>query len=105
MLFRSAILTAICLIAVARPVAVCCSLLGAGFNWREKAFISWVGLRGAIPLYLALIPALSGVENGQQYFGLAFIIVVSSLLLQGWTINPLARKLHILEARDNADSM
>jgi cell volume regulation protein A len=93
-----AVLIAVFLIAVARPVAVWCSLPGAGFNWREKMFISWVGLRGGIPIYLALIPALMGVEGGQYYFNTAFIIVLSSLIVQGWTINPLARKLEINEA-------
>lgn len=92
-----AVLIAIVLIAVARPIAVWCSLPTGNFNWKEKTFISWVGLRGGIPIYLALVPALSGIENGQYYFNVAFIIVVASLLLQGWTINPLARRLGITE--------
>ncbi|MES2984725.1 MAG: potassium/proton antiporter [Pseudomonadota bacterium] len=90
-----AVLIAVVLIVVARPVAVGLSLIKSGFSWKEKSFISWVGLRGAIPIYLALIPALSGVENGQFYFNVAFIIVSASLLLQGWAINPLARWLRI----------
>lgn len=92
-----AILIAVFLIVVARPVAVWCSLPVSRFNWREKTFISWVGLRGAIPIYLALVPALSGIENGQYYFNIAFIIVVASLILQGWTINTLARRLGLTE--------
>ncbi len=92
-----AILIALMLIVVARPVAVWFCLQGSSFNGREKIFISWVGLRGAIPIYLALIPALSGIENGQYYFNVAFIIVLASLVLQGWTINPLARRLGIVE--------
>jgi cell volume regulation protein A len=92
-----AVLIAVFLIAVARPVAVWCSLLNSRFDWKEKTFISWVGLRGAIPIYLALIPALSGIENGQYYFNVAFIIVLASLILQGWAINPLARRLEIIE--------
>ncbi|MGE3807897.1 MAG: cation:proton antiporter, partial [Gemmataceae bacterium] len=66
----------------------------------EKTFIAWVGLRGAIPLYLALIPTMMGVVNGHYYFGVAFIMVMASLLVQGWTINALARKLGIQEDRD-----
>ncbi len=93
----SAIGIAIFLIVVARPIAVWFSLLASNFNRREKVFISWVGLRGAIPIYLALVPALSGIENGQYYFNIAFIIVLASLILQGWTINPLARILNINE--------
>lgn len=92
-----AVLVAMFLIFVARPLAVWCSLPTRRFSWREKTFISWVGLRGAIPIYLALVPALSGIENGQYYFNIAFIIVLASLILQGWTINPLARRLGIAE--------
>lgn len=92
-----AVIIAVFLIAVARPIAVWCSMPTDRFDWKEKAFISWVGLRGAIPIYLALIPSLSGIENGSYYFHVAFTIVVASLLLQGWTINPLARKLGIAE--------
>jgi potassium/hydrogen antiporter len=92
-----AVFIAIFLIVVARPLAVWCCLPGRTFTWREKTFISWVGLRGAIPIYLALIPALSAIENGQAFFNIAFIIVVASLVLQGWAINPLARKLRIVD--------
>lgn len=91
------ILIAVFLILVARPLAVWCCLTHSHFNWRDKSFISWVGLRGAIPIYLALIPALSGIENGHDYFNIAFIIVVASLVLQGWAINPLAHKLRIVD--------
>lgn len=96
-----AMLIALMLIVIARPIAVWASLLTSKFNWREKTFISWVGLRGGIPIYLALIPALSGVENGQFYFNVAFIIVCFSLILQGWAINPLARILSIIEEKPN----
>lgn len=93
-----AVLIAVFLILVARPVAVHCCLPSSQYTGREKLFISWVGLRGAIPIYLALIPALSGVENGQYYFNIAFIIVLASLLLQGWTINPVAHRLKVAES-------
>ena len=92
-----ALLICLVLIVIARPIAVWCSLSHSKFTWREKNFISWVGLRGAIPIYLALIPALSGVENGALYFDVAFIIVCSSLTFQGWTINPLAHFLKITD--------
>lgn len=91
------VMIAVVLTLVARPTAVWLSLIGSGFGKREKTFISWVGLRGAIPIYLALIPALAGVENGQFYFNCAFTIVCASLLIQGWTINPLARILKITQ--------
>lgn len=87
---------ALALIVLARPVAVWLCLAFSGCTWQEKTFISWVGLRGAIPIYLALIPALAGVENGHYYFNIAFIIVLTSLVLQGWSINPLARWLGLV---------
>ncbi len=95
-----ALLIALVLIVVARPLAVWMCLPYSGFNREEKTFIAWVGLRGAIPLYLAIIPALSGVENGHYYFNVAFIIVLASLVLQGWTINPLARRLGLIEEEE-----
>jgi cell volume regulation protein A len=65
------------------------------FNWREKSFISWVGLRGAIPIYFAIIPVMLGLEG--SYFNIAFLVVLCSLLLQGWTIGPVAKLLKIEE--------
>jgi cell volume regulation protein A len=91
------------LIFVARPVAVFLSLAFERFNWREKLFISWVGLRGAIPIYLATIPVMMGLEG--RYFNLAFIVVICSLFLQGWTIRPVAGLLGVArQPRDQASS-
>ena len=56
-------------------------------------FISWVGLRGAVPIILALFPWLSGVPNQELYFDIAFVVVMISLIIQGWTIAPVARWL------------
>lgn len=81
------------LIFIARPVAVFCCLLFEKFNYKEKLFISWVGLRGAIPIYLAIIPVMLGVKG--DYFNFAFIIVLCSLFLQGWTIRPVAKLLAV----------
>jgi len=88
-----ALLAAVTLIFFARPLAVFISLLGSRHKLREKLFVSWVGLRGAVPIYLALIPALMGVPGGETYFNIAFIIVLLSLILQGGTIRPAARLL------------
>jgi cell volume regulation protein A len=81
------------LILVARPLAVFLCLLPAKFDWREKAFISWVGLRGAVPIFLASIPVLAGVPEAMVFFNVAFVAVVFSLVIQGWTVGPAARFL------------
>lgn len=86
---------ALVLIFIARPLAVVCSLLPFHFPWREKMFISWCGLRGAVPIILALFPSLAGIENTEIYFELVFFVVLISLVLQGWTIAPVARWLQI----------
>lgn len=83
------------LVFVARPLAVVISLAPFHFPWREKIFISWCGLRGAVPIILALFPLLAGIEHSIMYFEVAFFVVFMSLLVQGWTIAPLARWLNI----------
>jgi cell volume regulation protein A len=83
------------LILLARPVAVGLCLLPFRFQWREILFISWVGLRGAVPIFLAIIPVLTGARGGGLLFGTAFIVVMISLMIQGWTVAPLARWLKL----------
>lgn len=83
------------LIFIARPLAVLISLLPFHFPWREQVFIGWCGLRGAVPIILALFPSLAGLEHTQTYFELVFFVVLISLVLQGWTIAPMARLLGI----------
>lgn len=90
-----AIAIALVLIFIARPVAVLLSLLPFRFPWREQTFIGWCGLRGAVPIILALFPSLAGMEHTRTYFELVFFVVLISLLLQGWTIAPVARWLRI----------
>ena len=83
------------LMFVARPVAVAVCLMPFRFPWREQLFIAWVGLRGAVPIILATFPLLAGLDNAMAYFNIAFIAVLMSLLLQGWTIAPVARVLRL----------
>ena len=91
-----AIALSLFLIFIARPVAVSLCLLPFRFARAETAFISWVGLRGAVSILLALAPIIGGLENGRELFNIAFIIVLVSLLVQGWTIGPVARRLGLI---------
>ena len=87
---------ALLLIFVARPLAVWLCLLPFGFSRKETLFIGWVGLRGAVSILLALVPVLSGLESGRLLFNLAFIVVFVSLVVQGWTLRPVARRLGLV---------
>ncbi|MEQ9122812.1 MAG: potassium/proton antiporter, partial [Alphaproteobacteria bacterium] len=89
-------LLALALIFVARPAAVWLCLLPFGFTWRETLFVGWVGLRGAVSILLAILPGLGGVEGGEAYFNIVVIMVLASLVAQGWTIAPAARRLRLL---------
>jgi cell volume regulation protein A len=92
-LIAPALGVAFVLIFVARPAASLLCLPACGFSLRETAFIAWVGLRGAVPIYLTIIPILSGAPNSEALFGVVFVIVVASVAIQGWTIAPVARLL------------
>ncbi|MGV3548529.1 potassium/proton antiporter [Rhizobium sp.] len=84
------------LIFVARPLAVWLCLLPFDFNQREITFLAWVGLRGAVSILLSIMPILAGLPNGQDFFNITFIIVLVSLVLQGWTLKPVAKKLGLI---------
>ncbi len=86
---------ALFLIFIARPVAIWLCLIPFKFSAREKTFVSWVGLRGAVSIFLAAIPMLSGLPHAEIYFNVAFFAVIVSLVLQGWTINTAARGLKV----------
>ncbi|MFN3688846.1 potassium/proton antiporter [Salinarimonas sp.] len=94
-----AIALALFLAFVGRPLAVWLCLLPFRYSRADTLFIGWVGLRGAVSILLGIIPILAAVPNGALYFNTAFIIVLTSLLLQGWTIRPLARWLGVLVPR------
>ena len=88
-----ALLVAAFLMFVARPLAVALCLAPFGFRKRDIAFVSWVGLRGAVGIFLASIPLLAGLEHAQTYFNVAFVVVLASLLVQGWTLSFAAHRL------------
>lgn len=90
------VLLALILIFIARPVAVGVALLPFKFQRTETAFLSWVGLRGAVSILLALTPILGGLPQGRLIFNVAFIIVMVSLIVQGWTVLPLAKRLGLI---------
>jgi potassium/hydrogen antiporter len=79
------------LILAARPLSVFLSLLPAKLNIREKLMISWVGLRGAAPIILATFPLVAGVSHSDTIFNLVFFIVLTSVIIQGTLIIPVAR--------------
>ncbi|RWE90965.1 potassium/proton antiporter, partial [Mesorhizobium sp.] len=91
-----AVLLGLFLIFVARPVAVWLCLMPFRLPRPEVAFVSWVGLRGAVSILLAITPLLGGLENGRLIFNTAFIVVLVSLVIQGWTVGPLARRLGLI---------
>ena len=84
------------LMLVARPIAVWACLLPFGFQRNESTFAAWIGLRGAVSILLAILPIIGGLEHGQMMFNAAFIIVLTSLLIQGWTIRPMAKWLGLV---------
>jgi potassium/hydrogen antiporter len=92
---REGLLIALTLTLIARPLAVFTALLPFHFPWRDRLFVSWVGLRGAVPIILAIFPLTAGLEGGTLYFNIAFFVVLISLLVQGWTIAPAARLLGV----------
>jgi len=77
----------------ARPLAVWLGTIGMRLPWKHKAFMSWAGLRGAVPIILATYPLTAGIPAGQEVFNLVFFAVILSVAIQGSTLGPLAKAL------------
>ncbi|MFV2029103.1 potassium/proton antiporter [Neisseria sp. S1] len=90
-----ALVIAAFLMLVARPIAVISSIWRFHYSRRELAYISWVGLRGAVPITLAMMPLMMGVPNARLLFDVAFAVVILSLLIQGATIPIVAHWLKV----------
>lgn len=86
---------ALFLMFVARPLATGLLLTGSGLDLRERALVSWAGLRGAVPIVLAIYPLMQGVERSHTIFNIVFFVVILSVLVQGTTIGWLARRLRL----------
>ncbi len=91
----SGLLLAAFLMLVARPATVFLCLIRSDFSFREKILISWVGLRGAVPIVLSIFPLMAGVERGEEIFNLVFFIVIASVLLQGKFLPTISRRLKL----------
>lgn len=91
------IIISLFLMLIARPVSVFLTMILSKFGFKEKLLISWVGLRGSVPIILATFPLIAGIDNGHTIFNLVFFIVVVSVLLQGASIPYIARLLKLEE--------
>ncbi|MGW8849735.1 potassium/proton antiporter [Streptomyces xiamenensis] len=93
--FWPAVLVGAVLTLVARPVSVAVCTTPFGQRWREQALLSWAGLRGAVPIVLAIIPVVAGVPDSDRIFHIVFVLVVVFTLAQGPTLPALARRLRL----------
>jgi len=91
-----AIVVGLVLLLVARPLSVVGSLVGFGIPWRERAFLSWAGLRGAVPVVLATFPIVEGVPDSHRLLNIVFVLVVVFTLVQGPSLRPVAHLLGLI---------
>ncbi|MGI6457923.1 MAG: potassium/proton antiporter [bacterium] len=91
----SGMMVSLFLMFIARPLSIFSTMIWAGLNFREMALVSWVGLRGAVPIILATFPLLAGVPEADRYFNIVFFIVLTSVAIQGPLIQPIAKLLKV----------
>lgn len=89
------ILVSLFLILVARPLSVFISLIPFRMRFRRRVYVSWVGLRGAVPIVFATYPLIAGIEKADMIFNIVFFISVTSVLIQGTTLSLVAKWLHV----------
>lgn len=89
------ILLSVILMVLARPAAVFLSTIRMNYSHKERIFLSWAGLKGAVPIILATFPLLAGIEDSHQIFNVVFFVVLTSALIQGTTIPMLANILRL----------
>ncbi|MEN8655793.1 potassium/proton antiporter [Streptomyces sp. 21So2-11] len=100
--FWPAMIVGLVLTMVARPLSVMLSMLPFRQPWREQVLVSWAGLRGAVPIVLATIPMVAGVEGSDQIFNIVFVLVVVYTLVQGPTLPWLATRLQLGDSEAGA---
>ncbi|KRF15028.1 potassium/proton antiporter [Nocardioides sp. Soil796] len=98
-----ALVAGIVLTVVARPISVLVSSVVRPMPWRDLTFISWAGLRGAVPIVLTTIPLAEGVDDSQQLFDIVFIMVIVFTVVTGPTLPLLARVLHVARRSEPRD--
>lgn len=98
-----AIVIGLVLLLVARPVSVWVSTIWFRFSWREQAFLSWAGLRGAVPIVLATVPLTTGTPNTEWIFDLVFVLVAIFTIVQAPTLGWMARWLRLTEGVATVD--
>ncbi|MEU8774684.1 potassium/proton antiporter [Streptomyces sp. NPDC048606] len=103
--FWPAVIIGLVLTMVARPLEVFVSLIPFRLPWQEKTLMSWAGLRGAVPIILATIPMVSGIEGSDRVFNIVFVLVVVYTLVQGPTLPWLARKLNLGDTDETASDL
>lgn len=90
------IIIAFSLTVISRPLAVFITLSPfKNFSNKAKHYVSWIGLRGAVPIVFATYPLIAGIKNGQLMFDVVFFVTIASLLLQGTSVSITARKLSL----------
>lgn len=97
--WKEGIIIALLIIFVARPIAVFISTAPWKYSFKERIFLCWGGIKGSVPIVLATYPFVAGIDKGNFYFNVVFFVVIISALIQGSTIDFLAKKLNLLAGK------